>query len=111
MWVTVPLVLKPRLSWFADWMFPLPETVDCTTPYFTVVVRVLCPLDGDAGPTAVYATMTSAMQPMTSRLLRTGCSLNLLASVGRPSELGSRRTAAGGEPRPSSRTSSVVGAR
>ena len=34
-------------------MLPLPDTVDWTTPRLTVVVRVLCPLDCDAGPIAV----------------------------------------------------------
>jgi hypothetical protein len=42
MCVTVPLVLKPRLSWLAAWMLPLPDTVDCTTPLCTVALRLLC---------------------------------------------------------------------
>ncbi len=53
MWVTVPLVLKPRFSSSADCTLPLPETVDCTTPSLAVAVRVRDPLDSDAGPTAV----------------------------------------------------------
>ncbi len=39
--VTVPLVLKPRSSWLAASMLPLPETVDCTTPRCATTVLVV----------------------------------------------------------------------
>jgi hypothetical protein len=62
--VTVPLVLKPRSSWLAGSMLPLPETVDCTTPRCAVTVRVTddaLPLD--AGPTTRIA---AAIAPASS---------------------------------------------
>ena len=51
--VTVPAVLKPRSSWLTGSIVPLPETVDCTTPYCAVAVRVDPELCEEAAPTEV----------------------------------------------------------
>jgi hypothetical protein len=60
MLVTVPLVLKPRLSSLAGWRLPLPETVDWTTPRATVAVRVAVAWLPEAGPTT---RMAAAIAP------------------------------------------------
>ncbi len=62
MCVTVPLVLKPRLSWLAAWRLPLPDTVDCTTPLATTAVRVTVAWLLDAGPTTSTAAAIAPMQ-------------------------------------------------
>jgi hypothetical protein len=58
--VTTPLVLKPRLSWFGAWRFPLPETVDWTTPCSAPTKRLVAPVEEDAAPTDVYAATMAA---------------------------------------------------
>ena len=62
MWVTVPLVLKPRLSWLAAWRLPLPDTVDCTTPLATVTVRLWFRWLAEAGPTTRMAAAIAPAQ-------------------------------------------------
>ncbi len=66
MWLTVPLVLKPRLSWLADWRLPLPDTVDCTTPCAAVAVRVTVVWLPDAGPTTSTAATIAPTQATAS---------------------------------------------
>src|SRR5580658_8525095 len=66
MCVTVPLVLKPRLSWLMAWRLPLPETVDCTTPCATVAVRVRVAWLPAAGPTTRIAAATAPAQRIPS---------------------------------------------
>jgi len=60
--VTVPLVLKPRLSWLAACRLPLPDTVDWTTPAATVAVRVTVVVLPEAGPTTRTAATIAAAQ-------------------------------------------------
>ena len=63
MFVTVPLVLKPRSSWLAAARLPLPETVDWTTPCAAVAVRVTVAWLPDAGPTTRKAATIAPTQP------------------------------------------------
>ena len=62
MCVTVPPVLKPRLSWLRACRLPLPDTVDCTTPWATVAVRVTVAWLLDAGPTSRTAATIAPAQ-------------------------------------------------
>src|SRR5271170_3724644 len=62
MWVTVPAVLKPRLSWLAGCRLPLPETVDWTTPRATVAVRLTAVWLAGAGPTTRIAAAIAPAQ-------------------------------------------------
>jgi hypothetical protein len=62
MWVTVPLVLKPRFSWLAACRLPLPDTVDWTTPCAALAVRVTLAWLLDAGPTTSTAATIAAAQ-------------------------------------------------
>jgi len=71
---SVPLLAKLTPTLLAGESVPLPEIVDCTTPRFTVVVRVLSPLEGDAAPTAVQAITIAATHSASSTPLSSGCS-------------------------------------
>ena len=59
---TIPLVLNPRSSWLDASTFPLPVTVDCTTPRPTVTTRRPTAADGEVGPTIRIAVTTAPMQ-------------------------------------------------
>src|ERR1700684_3950916 len=77
MCVTTPLVLNPRFSWLADCRLPLPDTVDCTTPFATVAVLVLCAVLRDACPTVVYATTIATIHSTPRVITNQGRSLRL----------------------------------
>jgi hypothetical protein len=64
MLVTVPPALNPRFSWLAGARLPLPDTVDCTTPWVALAVRVAVLELPEAGPTTNTA---ATMAPTQSR--------------------------------------------
>src|SRR5271165_1932407 len=59
---TTPAVLKPRLSWMAGWMLPLPETVDWTTPCWAVTMRLCTVADCEGAPTTRKAATIAPAQ-------------------------------------------------
>ena len=65
--MTTPEVLKPRSSWVAAWMLPLPETVDWTTPSPTVIVRPVALAVPEEGPTMSTAATIAPTQSAASR--------------------------------------------
>src|SRR6266536_2994276 len=72
MWVISPLVAKSRSSWLAGSRFPLPDTVDWTTPRDTVTVRS-CALDADGEPTTrTAATMAAAVSAPRAMVMAAG---------------------------------------
>jgi len=55
-------------------MLPLPDTVDCTTPFCTVAVLLLCVELWEAWPTVVYAATIAPMHSSPRTTLSHGLS-------------------------------------